>query len=80
MKCQNEVDCDGSLDGARRVPMRVSCEEFIDGLVCPKCGRLHHTGGQSTRNRAGYRAFVEGDELVMRDANGGEMLRAPVGT
>ena len=79
MKCQNKSSCEGVLDGAKTVPIRVSCTRFDEGLVCPVCRRVHYINGKPVYNRQDMRVFNEGDEMVCQDENGVVCGRFPVG-
>ena len=79
MKCQNESGCEGLLDNARSVPMRVGCASFENALVCPQCGRIHWQDGTPVLNRQEYRAFLKGGEIVNCDEKGVEVNHFPIG-
>ncbi len=81
MKCKNEEKCAGSIDTSKKVVMRIGCHSFDIAYPCEKCKRLHWREGVPVSNRSGQRSFldVENNQVSLRDENGVEEERYPVG-
>lgn len=80
MKCSNETPCSGEVNLESPVSLRVGCSAFNPGYPCGTCGRLHWGNGNPVVSRQGFRAFLEGENVVVqRDEEGKEHHRLMAG-
>lgn len=71
MKCKQE-GCTGEIDMSNSVSLMTGCSggccaRSTPAFPCRKCGRLHWRDGSLTYNRAGQKAFLRNNEVVLED-------------
>jgi hypothetical protein len=80
MRCKNELYCSGDVDLGVPILLRVGCSDFNEAFACSVCGRLHWENGEPVLSRRGFRAFLEGSDIVVqKDDKGAEHHRLMAG-
>ena len=71
MKCKQE-GCTGEIDTSNPISLMTGCGGGCCGphataYPCDTCGRLHWGDGSLTYNRAGQKAFLRNNEVILED-------------
>jgi len=71
MKCRNE-GCTGKVDMRKSVSLMIGCGGLCGGSYshaypCDTCGRLHWKDGSPVFNRAGQKAFLINNIVILKD-------------